>query len=71
MKGFFSKYKQLIQQFTFLGSKTNVMFSLEIVMNELQRFKHSAVFFANSSHIIESAAISSDPLALRNIYIKK
>ena len=31
---------------------------LEIVMNELRRFKHSADFFANSSHIIESAAIS-------------
>ena len=30
---------------------------LEIVMNELQRFKHSADFLANSSHIIESAAI--------------
>ena len=30
---------------------------LEIVMNELGRFKHSADFLANSSHIIESAAI--------------
>ena len=30
---------------------------LEIVMNELRRFKHSADFLANSSHIIESAAI--------------
>ena len=33
--------------------------NLEIVMNELRRFKHSADFFANSSHIIESAAISA------------
>ena len=32
---------------------------IEIVMNELQRFKHSADFFANSSHILESAAISA------------
>ena len=32
---------------------------LEIVMNELWRFKHSADFLANSSHIIESAAISA------------
>ena len=32
---------------------------LEIVTNELRRFKHSADFFANSSHIIESAAISA------------
>jgi hypothetical protein len=31
----------------------------EIVMNELRRFKHSADFLANSSHIIESAAISA------------
>ena len=29
--------------------------TLEIVMNELRRFKHSADLFANSSHIIESA----------------
>ena len=34
-------------------------FTLEIVMNELRRFKHSADFLANSSHIIESAAISA------------
>ena len=34
-------------------------FWLEIVMNELRRFKHSADFLANSSHIIESAAISA------------
>ena len=32
---------------------------LEIVMNELRRFKHSAYFLAISSHIIESAAISA------------
>ena len=32
---------------------------LEIVMNELRRFKYSADFLANSSHIIESAAISA------------
>ena len=32
---------------------------LEIVMNELRRFKHSADFLANSSHIIESASISA------------
>ena len=32
---------------------------VEIVMNELRRFKHSADFLANSSHIIESAAISA------------
>ena len=32
---------------------------LEIVMNELRRFKHSADFLANSSHIIESAVISA------------
>ena len=31
---------------------------LEIVMNELRRFMHSADLLANSSHIIESAAIS-------------
>ena len=31
---------------------------LEIVMNELRKFKHSADFLANNSHIIESAAIS-------------
>ena len=39
--------------------KTNLdfRFVLEIVMNELRRFKHSADFFANSSHILESAAI--------------
>ena len=33
--------------------------SKQIVMNELRRFKHSADFLANSSHIIESAAISA------------
>ena len=50
---------------------------LEIVMNELRRFKHSADLFANSSHIIEfSCYLSSignnptNPLALRNCYIK-
>ena len=32
-------------------------------MNELRRFKHSADFFANSSHIIESAAISASELS--------
>ena len=32
---------------------------LEIVMKELRRLKHSADCFANSSHIIESAAISA------------
>ena len=37
----------------------NSMAKVEIVMNELRRFKHSADFFANSSHIIESAAISA------------
>ena len=31
---------------------------IEIVMNEMRRFKHSADFPTNSSHIIESAAIS-------------
>ena len=49
---------------------------LEIVKNELGRFKHSVDFLANSSHIIESAAISAslvsiNHLALRNYYIKK
>ena len=47
-------------------------------MNELRRFKHSADFFANSSHIIESATISAtisginpnNPLALKNCDIK-
>ena len=34
-------------------------FKVEIVMNELQRFKYSADFLAISSHIIESAAISA------------
>ena len=34
-------------------------FELEIVMNELRKFKHSADFLAKSSHIIESAAISA------------
>ena len=34
-------------------------FWVEIVMNELRRFKYSADFFANSSHIIKSAAISA------------
>ena len=33
--------------------------NIEIVMNELRRFKHSAYFHANSSHIIESATISA------------
>ena len=37
----------------------NIYIDLEIVMNELRRFKHSADFLANSSHIIESAAISA------------
>ena len=32
---------------------------LEIVMNELRRFKHSADFLAISAHIMESAAISA------------
>ena len=32
---------------------------IEIVMNELRRFKHSADFLANSSNNIESAAISA------------
>ena len=32
---------------------------LEVVMNELRRVKHSTDFLANSSHIIESAAISA------------
>ena len=32
-------------------------------MNELRRFKHSADFFANSSHIIESVAISAIELS--------
>ena len=36
-----------------------VRVELEIVMNEMQRFKHSADFLSNSSHIIESAAISA------------
>ena len=40
-------------------------------MNELRRFKHSADFLANSSHIIESAAINpTNPLALRKYHIK-
>ena len=34
-------------------------FKVEIVMNELRRFKHSADFLAISSHIIKSAAISA------------
>ena len=50
-------------------------YAIEIVLNELRRFKHSADFLANSSHIIESAAISAsyvgvnptNPLALRNL----
>ena len=32
---------------------------VELVMNELRRFKHSADVLAISSHIIESAAISA------------
>ena len=32
---------------------------IEIVMNELRRFKHSADFLANNSHIIGSAATSA------------
>ena len=50
---------------------------VEIVMNELQRFKHSADFLANSSHIIELNCYLSfigvnltNPLALRNYYIE-
>ena len=39
---------------------------LEIVMNELRRFKPSADFLANSSHIIESAAISRDLYIAKN-----
>ena len=36
---------------------------LEIVMNELRRFKHSADFSANSYHNIESAAISASKVS--------
>ena len=36
---------------------------IEIVMNELRRFKHSADIFANSSHIIEPTAISASQLS--------
>jgi hypothetical protein len=46
-----------------LSTKSVFRPRLEIVMNELQRFKHSADFFANSSHIIESAAISASYLS--------
>ena len=38
---------------------TVLQVKLEIVMNELRRFKHLADFFVNSSHIIESAGISA------------
>ena len=38
---------------------TKYLLSFKVVMNELRRFKHSVDFFANSSYIIESAAISA------------
>ena len=38
-------------------------------MNELQRFKHSADLFANSSHII--GINPTNPLALKSHYKKK
>ena len=41
-------------------------FLLEIVMNELRKLGMSADFFANSSHIIESA-----PLTRLHCYIKR
>ena len=37
----------------------SLLVRVDIVMNEMRCFKHSADFFANSSHIIESAAISA------------
>ena len=36
-----------------------ILIHVREVMNELRRFKHSADFLANSSHIIESAPISA------------
>ena len=58
-----SGYTQLIAQTRVnrLGSLTLVqtVYTVEIVMNELRRFKHSADFLVNSSHITESAVISA------------
>ena len=42
-----------------MSFSNNLCHNLEMVMNELRRFKHSADFLAISSHVIESAAISA------------
>jgi hypothetical protein len=51
-------FKRFFEKIEPLGGQ-KVKLKLEIVMNELRRFKHSADFVAHSSHIIESAAISA------------
>ena len=48
-------FKRFFEKIEPLGGQ-KVKLKLEIVMNELQRFKHSADFLA---HSIESAAISA------------
>ena len=49
--------KKITEQYQRIGSK------IEIVMNGLRRFKHSADLLTNSSHIIESAAISASQVS--------
>ena len=51
-------FKRFFEKIEPLGGQ-KVKLKLELVMNELRRFKLSADFLGNSSHIIESAAISA------------
>ena len=62
----FAVFKYVAWSFLIIVSRcisVSHMSDLELVMNGLRRFKHSADFLANSSQIIESAAISASQVS--------